>query len=158
MAVQNSRELIARAGLLAKAFLYLAIGAIVFLAAFAIGGQTTRDAGRTGVFRVILEQPAGKIILLILALGLLSYSVWRYVQTFKDTEKKGGSIEGLASRSAYLFSALTYSAIAWLAFKIAFTRAQESGDSTRKMVRELLEIPYGIVVWAIVLACIASTR
>ena len=46
------------------------------------GEETDTEGG----FSTVLRQPFGKFLLGVLALGLLGYSVWRFVQAIKDPE------------------------------------------------------------------------
>ena len=71
---------VAKAGLIAKGIVYCLIGILAFMAAFSIGGQSSRNATKKGVFSFIEAQPAGKVLLAIIALGLFCYTIWRLVQ------------------------------------------------------------------------------
>ena len=79
----------------------------------------------------------------IIALGLFSYTVWRAIQTFGDTEHKGGDTKGIAIRARYLFSGLVYGSLAVYAMNILFSNASSSGDDKQDMVQEFLGKPFG---------------
>src|SRR5688572_23936883 len=79
----------AKTGLVTKGVVYCLIGVLAFMAAFNISGGRTQDASKQGIFQVILEQPFGKFLLGLVALGLLFYAIWRLIQAIKDTENKG---------------------------------------------------------------------
>jgi hypothetical protein len=113
------------------------------MAAFHIGGQSTRNTDKQGVFSFIEKQTGGQVMLSVIALGLLCYGVWRGIQTFAGTEDKGDNAKGLAARSRYLFSGLIYTSLAAYAIKMLFTGSNTSGDSKQSMAQELLSKPYG---------------
>src|SRR5687768_10398882 len=90
---------IAQTGLTAKGIVYCLLGAFAFMAAF--GGQSKEKADTTGLFGFISDQTGGKIMLAVIAFGLVCYSIWRGFQTFGDTEDKGDDAKGLAVRARY---------------------------------------------------------
>lgn len=134
---------IAQAGLVAKGIVYCLLGLLAFMAAFNINGQSANKADTAGVFDFINKQTGGQVMLGIIALGLLSYSVWRGIQTFGDTEHKGNDTKGLASRARYLVSGLVYGSIAIYAVNILFSNASSSGDDKQNIAKELLSKPFG---------------
>lgn len=134
----------ARVGLIAKGIVYCLVGALAFMAAFEIGGKSTQDSGKTGVFQFLLEQPYGKVILALVALGMLCYAVWRIIQAIKDTEDKGDDAKGIGRRIGYLFSGLVYGALAFYAAKLVMGNGGGgNGDSRQTMAQELLSQPFG---------------
>ncbi len=149
----------ARLGLTAKGIVYCLIGLMAFMAAFEIGGKTEQDTGKTGIFRFILHQPFGKILLGLIAIGLLCYAIWRIIEAFLDTEHKGSHAKGIGYRIGYAGSGLVYGALAFFAGTMAFgnNNGQGSSDNSRQnMVQVLMEKPFGQwLVGAIALGIIA---
>jgi hypothetical protein len=136
-------ENFARFGLTAKGVVYSFVGIFAFMAAFELGNNSTQDAGKQGVFQFLLEQPYGKWLLAIVALGLASYSIWRFIQAVKDTEDKGNDAKGISVRLRYIFSGLVYGGLAYLAAKMVFGQNSNNGDSRETMASELLQQPFG---------------
>ena len=68
---------IAQAGLVAKGFVYILLGLLAFMAAFELGGKGNDSATKTGALQLTQELPAGKFLLIAIALGLFFYCVWR---------------------------------------------------------------------------------
>lgn len=135
---------IAKLGLAAKGVVYCLIGMLAFMSAFQLGGQTSQKSNTTGVFRFIMEQPAGKIILAVIVVGLLCYSIWRFVQTFLDTENKGSRAGGLAKRFTYFFSGLTYLSVFYFSLKFLLSNGNSSGsNSNQDLAKNILEQPAG---------------
>src|SRR4029078_10589481 len=83
-------EKMARVGLIAKGLVYLMVGSLAIMAAFQFNNQSDTDADQKGAFGFIRESPGGPWILAIVALGLLCYSIWRFIQawTYKDRDAK----------------------------------------------------------------------
>lgn len=148
---------IAKFGLAAKGTVYCLIGMLAFMSAFQINGQSTQKSDTGGAFQFILDQPAGKIILAIIAIGLLSYSVWRFFQTFLDTEKKGNKGAGLAKRSTYFFSGLTYLSIFFFSVRFLLKNGDQSGESSKQdIAASLLQQPSGQLLLGLAAAIIAG--
>jgi hypothetical protein len=141
--VTSNIKPIAQAGLISKGVVYCLLGTLVFMAAFHIAGQSTKNTNSRGVFDAIHESTGGKIMLGVMILGLLCYSLWRAIQCFRDTEDKGSEAKGLAVRARYLFSGLIYASLAVYGLKMLFTDKKSSGNSNENMVQELLNKPFG---------------
>ncbi|WP_461490846.1 DUF1206 domain-containing protein [Pontibacter sp. HJ8] len=134
----------ARFGLTAKGIVYCLVGAIAFMAAFEIGGNTGQDADKQGVFRFLLEQPYGKGLLALVALGMLCYTIWRFIQAFKDTESKGTNAKGIGGRIGFAFSGLVYGVLAFYAAQLVLGNGGGgNGDSRQSFAQELLSKPFG---------------
>lgn len=139
-------ENFARVGLTAKGVVYCLVGILAFMAAFELGKNSTQSAGKQGVFQFIQEQPYGKWLLAIVALGLFCYSIWRFIQGIKDTENKGDDAKGIAVRMRYIFSGLVYGALAYLAANMVLGNSSGNGggsNSRETLASELLQQPFG---------------
>jgi len=139
-----------RFGLIAKGFVYSLSGFLAFLAAFEIGNVNEHDGSNNGIFSFIYERPLGKIALAIVALGLICYTIWRYIEAIKDTEKKGSNTKGLMKRAAYFFSGTAYAGLAFVAIRFLVTQESSNGNSQQKFAAELLSKPFGQWLVAIV--------
>ncbi|WP_276496044.1 DUF1206 domain-containing protein [Pontibacter litorisediminis] len=137
-------ENFARFGLTAKGVVYCLLGILAFMAAFEIGGQSTDNTQRSGIFRTILDLPAGSVLLGITALGLFCYAIWRFIQAVKDTEDQGSGAKGIAKRLRYVFSGLVYGSFAFLAARMVLgSSGGSSSDSRETLAAKLLEQPFG---------------
>src|SRR5262245_10093940 len=99
---------LARLGYVAHGVVYLVIGGLAAQAALGGGGQPT---GTKGALQTILRQPFGQGLLSIVALGLLGYSVWRFVQALKDPEHEGRSAAGVSKRLGYFISGVIHASL-----------------------------------------------
>lgn len=135
-------ETLARFGYGAKSFVYGSIAILALLTAFGSGGKTT---GTSGALQSISQQPAGKILLLLIAVGLVGYALWRLIQAVKDPEHKGSDTSGLASRLGYLMSGLAYLGVAVNAALLGLgSGGGGSGDSSKQdWTAMVMEQPFG---------------
>src|SRR5699024_7699410 len=127
--------------LAAKGTVYCLVGSLAFMSAFGIGGQTSEKTDKEDVFKLIMGQPAGKVLLTIVAFGLLAYAIWRFVQSLLDTEKKGDKIKGIANRISFFASGFTYLLMSVLSVKLLFSKKGGGGDSQKEMAQDILEQP-----------------
>lgn len=137
-------ERAARVGLMSKGVVYTLSGIIALMAALSFGNSQVGDAGKKGVFSFIEDQPFGRWLLLAVAIGLMCYTLWRWIQAFKDTEDKGSDRKGVAKRFAYFFSGLVYAGLAIYAFKEFIGASNSSNDSRQSWVATLLDKPFGV--------------
>jgi hypothetical protein len=134
---------IAQMGLIAKGVVYVLLGALGFMAAFEIGGKQNDEASQSGALQFLKDLPAGKVLLLLLAVGLLCYSVWRGIQSFYSTD---GKEKKLAKKLRYLFSGLAYLAFSFTALRLLLANKKSSGDQNQILANELLNKPFGQVL------------
>lgn len=148
---------LARAGLTAKGIVYCLMGAVAFMAAFRLGGQSESNTNKNSLLSLIQHQVAGQLLLALLIVGLLCYCIWRTVQCFTDTEKKGTNTKGLVVRSRYLLSGLVYFSFAVAAIKLLLRSGDsDNGDSNQKFIAELLSKPFGQYLVGLAAAVIAA--
>jgi hypothetical protein len=135
----------ARIGLISKGIVYCLVGALAFMAAFEIDGHTEQGAGKAGVFRFIMEQPYGKILLALVVAGMFCYTLWRFIQAIMDTNEKGSDAKGIGRRIGYAFSGAVYGVLAFTAAQLVLGNGGSSGsaDSRQTLARELLAQPFG---------------
>lgn len=135
----NIIKRVAQTGLIAKGIVYILLGLLAFMAAFELGGKGNNDATRTGALQFVKELPAGKALLLTVAVGLFCYVIWRVIEVFRtDTEKNGWS-----KRLRYFFSGLTYLAFAITAIRIGGGEKAGNGDQNQTFAIELMSKPFG---------------
>ena len=134
-------EKFARFGLVSKGVVYCLMGILSVLAAF---GLSQKNGDKAEAFKTIYSQPFGRIILVIIAFGLLGYVMFRFFQAFKDIDNKGKDIRGVLDRVGYTLSAFLYLGIGAYAIKLAVSGAGGSdGDSRKFVVSKILEYPGG---------------
>ena len=70
-------EWLARAGLVARGVIYAVIGILAVKLALGDGGKTT---DQNGALQTIAKQPFGKVLLIIVTIGLAGYATWRLLR------------------------------------------------------------------------------
>jgi len=100
-------ERLARMGYAARGIVYMIVGVVAAQAALGRGGQIT---GQRGAFGEILSRPGGKFMLGLVAMGLVGYTVWRFVEAAVDPEHDGAGKRVLYALSGFIHVGLALSA------------------------------------------------
>lgn len=134
-------ERLARLGYAAKGIVYGIVGLLAVQAALGTGGKTTDMQGALGT---IVTQPFGKFLLSLVAIGLLGYAVWRFVEALRDPDNKGTDAKGLAARAGSAVSGLIYAGLALSAVRIVLGSGGAGGNnSTADWTARLMAQPFG---------------
>jgi uncharacterized membrane protein YidH (DUF202 family) len=128
---------LAQAGLIAKGVVYVLLGLLAFMAAFELGGQSTRSADRNGVFDFIRDMPAGSTLLGLVAVGLLCYAAWRGIQAFHPIHR--GREAKAGKRALYFVSGLAYLSVALTAGRLLLYNRRDNGGGNQQLASRLLE-------------------
>ncbi|HEX6370413.1 MAG TPA: DUF1206 domain-containing protein [Longimicrobium sp.] len=134
-----SVQRLARLGYAAKGVVYLIIGGIAAQAAFSPAEQVE---GMEGAMATILEQPFGKVLLGIVALGLAGFVLWRVVQAVRDPEHTGGGMKRAAERIGYAISGVLYAALTLEAVRM-LRGSGGGGGGTQHWTAVVMEKPFG---------------
>jgi hypothetical protein len=149
------RDPLGRAGIAARGVLYLVLG---FLAIqFARGEVASDQVNQTGAFEKVAEQPFGKVLLVVLTIGLAAMTVWRLIQACVGDPVEGDDAK---DRVEYVVKAVIYGALTFTAAKITIdnwsgpsggssTAAQNAGDSQQQEAAStLFDLPGGVWIVA----------
>ncbi len=140
-------------GWAAKGVVYVALAYLVLQMAF---GQSSQEASTTGALRLIAQEAPGKIVLVVLGLGLIAFAVGRVLEV---TTLATPQIDGKDKATAAVL-AVIYTSLALTAFSIAGLAGSSSagggGGSEKQGSAFLLGLPGGRwIVGLIGLAVIA---
>jgi Domain of Unknown Function (DUF1206) len=131
----------ARIGYAARGIVYLMVGGLGLVAASGLG---VRPLGIRDALRHMYDLAFGSALLWIVGAGLACFAVWRFLQTFFDTERNGSGVYGLMSRAIQGCSGLLYLALALTSANIAMGASGLSeNQSIRAWVGWLLVQPIG---------------
>ena len=108
-------ERLGRAGLVAKGALYVVVGILAINVAL---GAREESPDKGGALRTIAEQPFGKALLVLLALGLGGYAIWQLALAILDRENEGEDAKGLAKRATALAKAAWYGVLCGLTVSV----------------------------------------
>jgi len=130
-------EPLMRAGFVAKGAVYAIIGVLAALAAFGSGGETT---DQQGAIQRIAQLPFGRILLGLLALGLVGYALWRLTEAIINPDGESGG-KGAVKRGAYVVSAVIYAALAAAASSLVV--GSGGGGGTQDLTARVMSAPFG---------------
>ncbi|MDZ8050863.1 MAG: DUF1206 domain-containing protein [Aulosira sp. ZfuVER01] len=129
-------ERLARFGYVSKGVVYIIVGLLAVQVAFGTGGRTTDTKG---ALQTLVEQPFGQFLLALVAIGLIGYVIWRFVQAIKDPENKGW-----LQRLGYAINGLLYGSLAYSAVQILLgSKDSGNSNSTQDWTGRLLSQPFG---------------
>jgi hypothetical protein len=100
---------LARVGLVARGLVYLIIGVLALQLVFDAGGKA---ANQQDALKTIAHQPFGKTMLILVAIGLAGYALWRLVRAAvghgaEQRDSGGDRVAALASGIAYVILCVT---------------------------------------------------
>lgn len=136
----------ARFGLMSKGIVYCLMGILTTLAAL---GLSAEKGNKTEAFKVVYEQPFGRFLLIVIAIGLCGYVTLRVFQAFLDIDDKGKDAKGIATRLGYAISAILYLSLIVYAIKLASGNPGHR-DTKQFFVSKIMSYPMG--EWAIGIA------
>jgi hypothetical protein len=134
-------EPLARLGYASKALIYALIGILAAAAAFNRGGRVTDTSG---ALRVILSQPFGLLLLVILGVGLCGYAVWRFLDAWQDPDRRGLGFNGLVIRIGNVIRGVIYGALGLEAFRLVRGLRGSTGREAELWTARIMELPFGV--------------
>jgi fumarate reductase subunit D len=141
-AAGNSQlELLERLGYVVRGLLYAVMGILVLRIALGIGGGQATDLSGSMVF--LIGNPFGKLVLIVVILGLAAYSLWGFIRAIYDPLHRGSDVSGYMARLGFVSSAVSYLAIVVFALQILAGSSTATGDSTQKTIASVLTHPAG---------------
>lgn len=127
----------ARIGYLARAIVYFLIGYLTL--------ATNKAEGTASVLADIRELPLGAPLLLITAVGLFGYGVFRLYDAAADLQDDGTHAKGLAKRLGHAASGIAHLILCFLATRIALAGGG-SGNGGTEAAQSILSLPGGVAV------------
>jgi hypothetical protein len=142
-------------GYLAKGILWFLMGGLTLQAALGMGSARV---DQNVVLLRLFAQPFGKYTLIVLAIGLGSYAVWRVMQAFFDPDNQGKDFIGIVNRASYVVTGLGYIGMAFAAFELSTGSGSGGGSEqiTRVMTARILTYPLGSLLVGLVGAFITG--
>ena len=128
-----------RAGLVAKGVLYAVVGILAIKVA--LGGRE-ESPDRQGALNAIAQQPLGRVLLGMLALGLVGYAVWRLAQGFLDRDHEGDGAKALVKRGGAVARAGWYLLLAVFTVE-RIIDSRPGGSNEQRTTAGVFELPLG---------------
>jgi hypothetical protein len=133
---------LARFGYAAKGVVYVLIGSLAAYGAY-MGKREQADS--RGALTHLVRQPFGGVLLVVVAVGLAGYALWRLVQALRDTEEKGSDWKGLSIRFGYACIGFVYAGLSYSAVKLIFGHdaGKGSDEQSREWTATFFALPFG---------------
>lgn len=119
-------EWLARAGFVARGLIYGIIGVLAVKLAVGAGGKTTNQQG---ALETIARQPFGKVLLILVAIGLGGYALWRLIHALLGHGPEDS--DSTFDRVAALGSGIVYAGLCAVAVEILFGAGGSSGSAQK---------------------------
>jgi Domain of Unknown Function (DUF1206) len=133
--------LLERLGYLVRGALYAVMGLLALGIALKIAGGRTTDLSGSLVF--LISNRLGRLVLIVVIVGLAAYSLWGFVRAIYDPLRRGKDAGGYMARLGFASSAVSYAAIVIFALRILIGSGGAGGDSTQKSIASILSHPGG---------------
>lgn len=140
-------ETIRKLGILTKGFVYTLVGLLTLMAALEVGGKVS---DKQAAITFLEDQTFGQVLLLLIALGLVLFSLWRLASAFLNSKNEEKDKIGYAKRIGYFISGLLYAALGISSFLSISNSNNGSSDIKANLVSLVLEQGWGNVVMYLV--------
>jgi uncharacterized protein DUF1206 len=137
---------LARSGFVARGLIYGIIGVLAIKLAVGAGGTTTNQQG---ALKTVARQPFGEVLLILVAIGLAGYALWRLVHAVfgRGPEDSDSGLE----RVAAFASGIVYAGLCAVAVEILLGAGTGGGSgNTSKTTAGVFGWPGG--VWLVAIA------
>jgi hypothetical protein len=130
---------VVRLGYLAKGLIYSLIGVLALRVSL---GQSGRLTDPSGVLRTVMSQPFGRIMLIIIGVGIVGYAAYYIFEAAADLRRHGGGGRGWTARSLTMIKAAVYGAIGVQALMVVFFDRRPV-DRTEQSAGAIMQLPLG---------------
>lgn len=140
----------ARAGWVARGLLFV----VTAVLAVQLGlGQRREETNHQGAMEELAQKPFGKVLLLVVALGLLTYTAWRIVEVVVNRSQDAG----WTARVKHVAHAAAYLALSLMALGTLRSPSSQSGGGQQGLTARVLSWPGGpLLVTAVGVAVFAT--
>lgn len=149
----STNQQVVRIGRLAIATQGVLYGAVGLLAVQVARGDKGAKASQKGAIESVVHQPYGRILLLVLLVGLVAHAIWRLVLAFRGEPGNDEDGKSLAKRAANFGRAAIYVSFSVLAVKILTQKQSSGGNKQKESTAEVLSWPGGR--WIVIAAGLA---
>ena len=131
----------ARLGFLARGVVYILLGYF----ALSVGGSQ----GTTDILGAIKEAPLGTVLLVLVAIGLLGYGVYRLYGAWLGLDAQGSGAKATGKRIGHAASGLAHLVLSYIAFAAAFgerSAGGAGGGGTGQAAGTVASMPGGTIL------------
>jgi hypothetical protein len=128
-------ERLTRIGLIGYGVTHLIVGWIALQLAF---GKASKEGDQAGAFKTLAEQPFGKFLLIVVAIGLAAMTIWQVFEAaVGHTEDRGR--ERVFERVASVFKAGFYAYLGYKAVSVLQGAGKSSGDQQQQATSSMMD-------------------
>ena len=120
----------ARLGFVARGVVYAIVAGIAVKLAF--GSGSSEQANKQGALQAIADQPFGRGVLVILAVGLAGYALWRFSQAATGYQDENDEKKRAAKRLASVGKGAIYVAFCVSTIAVIAGHASQNGEQQQK--------------------------
>ena len=135
-----------RIGLATQGFLYVVVGVLALQVA---SGHNEGRADQRGAIETVSAQPAGRLLVFVLAVGLVVHCGWRLYRAARGTPGEEDAMSS-AQRLTQGSRGLVYAGFAYVALRIFLDAGTSGGGTTQKAASTALELPGGTLALLLV--------
>jgi hypothetical protein len=128
---------LARAGLTARAVIYILIGLVAVLVAL---GHSSREADQQGALELLAGKSYGLVALWLLGIGFAAYALWRLSEAVFGVT---GEPPGAGPRLKSLARAVIYAGLAVLTFEVILGTDRSQAGREKDMTASVMTHPAG---------------
>ncbi len=121
---------VARVGFAARGVVYIVIGLLAV--ALARGRSTGEQADKKGALRAIAGKPFGHALLVIIAVGLVGYSLWRFSEAIWGKRDETDTKKRTAKRLSSAAKGVLYATFAGSAISVVTGSSTSSNDGKQQ--------------------------
>jgi hypothetical protein len=137
-----------RAGFWARGLTYAIMGGLAL--ALALGAGTFGEApNQQGALSLIARAGVGRVALVVVAVSLLAYAIWKFWQGIRGRGPEGGGGTGLIDRLGNLGGGIVYVGFCLVAVRILVGSAGNASAQPRQATTGVLGWPGGRVIVAV---------
>lgn len=133
---------LARLGIAARGFVYAIVGVLALQVALGEGGKTVTQAG---ALKTIAQGGFGKVLLVLLALGLAGYALWRLSSVWS-----GQGAEDAKDRIGALVSGVAYGTLCVTAVRLVVGAGASGKSGAKQTTGGVFDWPAGRVLVGLV--------
>jgi hypothetical protein len=149
-------EWLARAGLVARGVIYAIVGVLAIQVAAGSGGKTT---DQQGAIATIAKQSFGEVLLVLMAVGLAGYAIWRILRAALGHGPE--ATDDTKERIAGFASGISYAILCATTVSILIGSSSGGSGSPQKTSGGVLEWPGGqvlVIIAGLILLVVAGEQ
>jgi fumarate reductase subunit D len=105
-------------------------------------GDNSGNASRNGALTQLAQQPFGKVVVWVIAIGMVFLVIWKLLEAFIDFQNEDGAKQWVKA-AVNVGKAIVYGTLGISAFHTATGSKSKSSSSTSSWTAKLMDQPFG---------------